>query len=254
MSKIKSFCHSGALGDVVYSLPAIITQGGGDVYIKNVLYAPLKLFLDAQPCVSNVYPLKGRHRHFAHRRGDTVCPKGYPELINLDKYRTNEWNYYGKNNHQHLAKCHLDIFAAEYDLTKPWIFNIEPRVTTPIVVSRSLHYHDKQKIDWKLLEPYKELVTFLGFKRQYKHFVFYAGFEPKWQECENILEIAQVIQGSKLFLGNQSLCFALAEGLKKPRVLEVYHSRPNCNPHGMDGYTDLNNAIIMQYVTEEDCV
>lgn len=250
MAEVKSFCHNGALGDVVYSLPAIITQGGGDIYIKKILHEPLKLFLELQPCISNIHSLAGRHRHFAHREGDTVHPRRCPELINLDKYRGIEWKHYLKKEHQHLAKCHLDIFKAEFNLTKQWIFNIEPKVTTPIVVNRSTHYHDKEEIDWKLLEPYKDLVTLLGFRRQFRHFEFHAGFQPKWIKCENILEIAQVIQGAKLFIGNQSLGFALAEGLKKPRVLEVYHTRPNCNPHGKDGYMYLTNKLIKKYITE----
>jgi len=245
----KSFGHNGQLGDIIYSIPSIISQGGGDVYIKNSFYNTIKSFLLTQDSILNVYSIMELKRHFANREYIVQLQDGI-EVINLDKYRHIERKYHINNNHQHLAKCHLEIFGSKFDLDKPWISNIELKITTPIVVNRSLRYHDKENIDWSLLKPYKEFVTFIGFEKQYKHFVFYAGFEPKCMKCENVLELAQVIKGSKLFIGNQSLCFALAEGMKVSRVLEVYHIRPNCNPSGKDGYTYLNNDIIKKYITE----
>ena len=35
MSDIKTFKHSGNLGDIVYSLPTIIALGGGILYLNN---------------------------------------------------------------------------------------------------------------------------------------------------------------------------------------------------------------------------
>ena len=50
--------------------------------------------------------------------------------------------------------------------------------------------------------------------------------------CKNFLEMAEIIKDSKLFIGNLSFGYTLAEGLKVPRLLEsnpefplVY---PNC--------------------------
>ena len=42
------------------------------------------------------------------------------------------------------------------------------------------------------------------------------------------LELAQVINGADLFVGNQSFPLAVAEALKKPVVVEVDPGEPNC--------------------------
>ncbi len=44
----------------------------------------------------------------------------------------------------------------------------------------------------------------------------------------NLLEVARVIAGSRLFVGNQSCPAAIAEGLKHPMILEVFPTMANC--------------------------
>jgi hypothetical protein len=53
---------------------------------------------------------------------------------------------------------------------------------------------------------------------------------------DNYLQLAQVIQGSLMFIGNQSSPYAVAEGLKVRRVLEVFSKLPNVMPEGLHGY------------------
>jgi len=48
------------------------------------------------------------------------------------------------------------------------------------------------------------------------------------------LDLAQVISGADLFIGNQSCAYAIAEGLKKRAVLEVCTWLPNCLFHRPD--------------------
>ena len=62
--------------------------------------------------------------------------------------------------------------------------------------------------------------------------------------------MTQIIAGSKLFVGNQSFAFSVAEGLKHPRVLEVYYQANNCQPHGNDGYTYLTKELIERYLND----
>jgi hypothetical protein len=64
-------------------------------------------------------------------------------------------------------------------------------------------------------------------------------------------ELAGVIRGGKLFVGNQSLAYALAEGMKVPRVLETFQDCPNCDPLGKDGHVRLTDGVIRRYVLGE---
>ena len=68
--------------------------------------------------------------------------------------------------------------------------------------------------------------------------------------CADALDFASAIRGSKLYIGNQSLGFALAEGMKHPRVLEVYHAMNNCQPQSANGYTHLDDAVIQSYLAD----
>ena len=53
---------------------------------------------------------------------------------------------------------------------------------------------------------------------------------------KNFYDLARIIAGCKFFIGNQSFPFALAEGLKVKRVLELYFECPNVIPAGEHAY------------------
>ena len=54
--------------------------------------------------------------------------------------------------------------------------------------------------------------------------------------CNNFLEMAELIKNSKLFIGNQSSAFAIAEGLKVNRILEQSKDILNVYPLGKKGW------------------
>jgi hypothetical protein len=62
------------------------------------------------------------------------------------------------------------------------------------------------------------------------------------------MEFAQIIKGSKLYLGNQSTGLAIAEGLKVPRVADLYLGRSKQFPKGENGHWGLSKALIRRYL------
>ena len=50
--------------------------------------------------------------------------------------------------------------------------------------------------------------------------------------ANNCLELSNYINSCKFFIGNQSMPFAIAEGLKKDRLLEICSFAPNVIPSG----------------------
>jgi hypothetical protein len=64
--------------------------------------------------------------------------------------------------------------------------------------------------------------------------------------------MASIIKGSKLFIGNQSLGFAIAEGLKVARILEVFYGKNNCHPQSENGHVgnSINLEMIERYINE----
>jgi hypothetical protein len=59
-----------------------------------------------------------------------------------------------------------------------------------------------------------------------------------------------VIAGSRLFVGNQSCPAAIAEGLKRPMILEVYPALPNCCFERPDRINAWDGAIQLPAVSK----
>jgi hypothetical protein len=79
------------------------------------------------------------------------------------------------------------------------------------------------------------------------------GLEIRRENTTSWKELAGVIRGCKLFVGNQSLAFSMAEAMKHPRVLEVCAYAPNCDPQGPNGHIRLTQGIIRKYLMGEEC-
>ena len=58
----------------------------------------------------------------------------------------------------------------------------------------------------------------------------------KIYQSKNFLEMANIIKSSKLFIGNMSAVYPIAEAMKTPRLLEACPEFPVVQPVGGDGY------------------
>jgi hypothetical protein len=72
----------------------------------------------------------------------------------------------------------------------------------------------------------------------------------KYYPIKNALDFAQIIKGSKLYLGNQSTGLAIAEGLKHPRVADIYKGLSKQYPKGKNGHYELSEDLIRRYLNE----
>lgn len=237
---MNKFHHRGSLGDIIYSLPLIFVVGGGDLYLRkknhyNFLYSLLK----KQSCINNVFC----EEDLIEEESSDI----FNGIINLDEFR----KIHKKDLHKHLAICHLEILKQKFDLSELWLSNIIPNHKAKIVINRTSRYHDKEEIDWELLKKYEKDCLFVGLKKEYKSFLNKNKIDMPYYECKDGLEMASIIRGSSLAIGNQSVFFAIAEALKHPRVLEVCYNKNNCQPQSNNGYTYLNKEIIQSYIEVE---
>ncbi|MEW5894793.1 MAG: hypothetical protein AB1650_03380 [Candidatus Omnitrophota bacterium] len=236
---MKTFKHSGNLGDIIYSLPAVQALGGGELYLNNdpskvrvknagmshpmtdEMMRQLRELLIAQPYITDV-------NTFIEQRID----------YDLDQFRR-------RLPFPQLAIVYLKLFGIDFDLTKPWLFNVKEKPVHEIVIQRSDRFLNKYcRLNWSLLKNYQKKCVFIGFKHEYQKFVKDTGLDiPKYPES-TITEFAEIINGSKLFIGNQSLGFALAEGLKKNRILDPYYPFPTAWPLSNNSSFYLTKAVI----------
>ena len=85
-------------------------------------------------------------------------------------------------------------------------------------------------IDYSILKD--QDIIFVGLDSEYQSFKNMYSFEPKRVNVKDALHMAQIINSCRLFIGNQSMAFAIAEQLKVPRILEQYAHAPNVIPQG----------------------
>jgi hypothetical protein len=229
-----NFSHSGHTGDVIYAMPAMYALANGrkiNLYLRlnqpateftkkmrhpngNVmlteksvqLFSPL---LSAQPGINLFAALGNEEVHY-----DLSMFKAFP----FD-YRMSS-----------ITRYFLFSFGVSYPLHEPWL-HVTPdhSFNDAIVIARSSRYRTPG-IDYSILKKYPRVV-FVGLPDEFEDMHPHIP-HMQYKSVANFLELAEVIAGSKLFIGNQSFPFALAEALKAKRMLEVYYQCPNVTAEG----------------------
>ena len=132
------------------------------------------------------------------------------------------------------ARWFFHVSGVQVDLSEPYL-DVDPhkKIVDKIVIHRTFRYRN-QFINYKFLKKYKNLV-FIGLKDEFedlkkdvKNLIFY--------NCEDFLEMAQIIKASKFFIGNQSIAYPMAEAMKVPRILEGCPYFPVSQPIGKNAF------------------
>lgn len=102
-----------------------------------------------------------------------------------------------------------------------------------VVIQRTFRYRN-QFINYNFIKNYKKIL-FIGIKNEFDDFKKSVN-NCEFHDCKDFMEMAQIIKSSKFTIGNSSLAFPIAEGLKTPRLLESCPYFPAAQPHGKNGY------------------
>ena len=235
---MKNFHHRGSCGDIVYSIPTIIALGGGKLYLRkeNQFKFLYNLLARQNPHISYCFLEDGTEKID----------------INLDEFRPVSRN----SPSLHLCQCHADPHHAQINYENAWLVDVYEDISPDIVINWTPRYHDKCEIDYTILKSYQDKCCFVGMQKDHENFCRKYNLKIEYVEVSDALYMAQVIKGSSLFIGNQSLGFALAESMKVPRVLERYFALDNCRPTGKNGYETLTADIIDRaiYCSEKECM
>lgn len=95
-----------------------------------------------------------------------------------------------------------------------------------VIFARSQRYHSPQ-FPWdKALVRFRDPL-FVGLPEEYMAFQTQWGKPIEHMTCSNLLELAGLIAGCELFVGNQSCPLWIAMGLGVPLISEVWPHDPN---------------------------
>lgn len=227
----KVFFHSGDYGDIIYALPVIRAFGGGKLVIGPSTQWKTRLSM-TQAHVDALSPLLKLQTYVHGVEFSEVIPDNVD--LNLNRFRE-----YLCVEHEHmhngaqrlnLAEAHLHVFKLPLDeCEKAWLTVDSPvqLPDRPVLLHRSARWRNN-KFPWqKVMERHAHQAVFVGLESEYNDFTADWGYLP-YQPTKDFLELARLIAGSRLYVGNQSLPYAICEGLKLNSVLEVWPEGPNC--------------------------
>ncbi len=226
------FKHSGNAGDIIYSLPAALALSGNHRihYYLNIgekgHYGkkphPLGGLMLNEKMVEMLKPLLVSQSYIAS------CIPYNSQLIDFDFDLIRSFPF--PLNRGNICRWYFYLFAVTADLSKPWLrVEADRNWNEYIVISRSQRYQ-APGISYSFLKKYNRKI-FIGIESEWKEMKEQLS-EIEYQPVKSFLELAKIIAGSKLFIGNQSFPFSLAEAMKTKRLLEVYHLCPNVNVEG----------------------
>ena len=257
---METFKHSGNLGDIIASLPAIQVLGGGVLHLST---SPInnnsggRSFLTEEH-IEQIKPLLEKQDYIK----SVGIHNGKTCDFDLDSWRLGKLDIRTTN----LAEMQLKLLDLSFDLSKPWLsvnaldvfsnLDSAPHVEfkKEIIISRTDRYNND-------LFPWDEILSlfptrkilFVGLENDYAAFQHN---EIEFYRAKDILELASIIKGGKLFIGNQSLSWWLAESLKVDRWLEACPAWPNSMPLSDNGRFFISPAIqnIFSPMFKEDSV
>ena len=232
-----SFLHYGHLGDIINSLPVIkelaktkkcnlfiqkdkkipehvISKDHpfGSVYLSENSIKKIIPLLKSQNYLRNVEIFNDQKIDI-----DLNFFRDLPINFNIDSVR---WYFHLTGIFPDLSKSYVDIEGHR-------------KFKNYIVIMRSLRRQNK-KINYSFINNYENLI-FIGLKEEFDD-LKKSIKKLEYYESKDFLELASIIKNAKLFIGNLSFGYALAEAIKVPRLLESGPNFPLVYPNGSQGY------------------
>jgi hypothetical protein len=236
--------HSGQLGDIIYAIPAMkglakkvgaekihlyITKNktanhhpdlkhmSGDVMISPGMFQFISPLLERQSCISEVSFVE-----------ESSIPA---TAIDFDVIRSGLLNLSAGN----IKDYYFKAFGLLAEGQSSWIepgFAGRRNGKFDVVIGRSTRYLN-QGINYAILNQLGLRVGFIGLEREFNELMARnKGLAIEYVPVSDAAAAADLIASAALFIGNQSLFFALAEALQANRLLEVFEPVPNVIPAG----------------------
>lgn len=214
--RLPVFAHSGDLGDAIASLSVIKKMGGGNM-----------VFFDRDT---------GRRESMKGKRFECLRPliEAQPYIASCSWSESEPRMDYDFSTFRHDHKQGEDLAAWQarhlgVEISHaPWLLAYRSEKSMGrVVVARSFRYQNTDFPWRRLVSEYRKKLLFVGLKDEHRAFQISTGCLVEYCPTEHLLELAEVIAGAELFIGNQSCPFWIAAGLGVNLIQESY--RPALN-------------------------
>ena len=256
------FKHSGRLGDIVYALPLIksmaerageaaqlfipsdissrlgrdVYHPGGDRLVSTGLFAFIEPLLSAQSYLQSVHYVQS-----------TAVPA---DVIDLDAFKNSRLNLKGGL----IQGWYRKAFGVAFPLDLPWLQlptaegAVQP-IAWNVLIGRTTRFCNTS-INYHCLQDVSR-VGFIGLPYEYEDFCTrYQLTSVQHVPVENALELAQRMLQSRVYVGNQSVNFAIADGMKICRALEAFEPAPVASPVGGLCTEYIGSSALADFISE----
>jgi len=227
-----SYYHSGNLGDLVYALYAIKSNGGGDLLIGTEQYK-------TSPCAMPInrsqfdmlLPLLRSQSYLKNITFWDHYPRGM-FTYDLNRFRNhwNDWVLREREGLNTLCKTHFHALGIthRFDENEAWLTGIAPLPSKRFIIHRSPRYRNP-KFPWKaLVEDHGADMLFIGLEEEHKLFEREVGRRVSYWRVRDFLEMAQLVAGAERCFLNQSFPLSLALASCKSVTVEEWEHSPDC--------------------------
>lgn len=243
--------HSGDLGDIIYSLPFCKSLGivqyligpNSGVRVRETMtrskFEWLAPLLVRQPWIEDV--------EFA--QNPPACD------YDLNQFRKSWFsaaNAFRKD--KRLYECYFEHFVKpnDFDENKPWL-SADPALDTahPVVINRTNRWQH-HNFPWReIAERYQGRMVFLGTPQEHKDWSRQFG-AIEYREVVDALDLANIIAGCQLFVGNQSFAMSVALGLGVPVIQESCPIQADCVLKRSNAqFTHISPSVTLPKITPE---
>lgn len=218
--------HSGDLGDIVYAM-LFCREVFESIHLVLGPERRFRVKTEITPKLFQfLYPLYAEQPWIQSVRQAPFAP---PHAVNLNEFRS---TFFDRSKRR--SSRNFEVYAEHFGTPAlpedtPWLeVTPKPVPSHPVVIARSFRYQNLQ-FPWKAVAAkYRNQLLFVGLQEEYDTWVHVNGRVARYYPVANALELASVIAGAKLFIGNQSFPMALALSLGVPLIQEVSVTTPDC--------------------------
>jgi hypothetical protein len=145
-----------------------------------------------------------------------------------------------------LADIHAAWVGVTLNPYTPWL-KVKPskEMNGKVLVHKSPRYANP-KFPWRALaDKYGDRMVAVGVEDELHVLVTALGREIPLRKTKSYLELAELIAGCDLFIGNQSSPCAIALGLGVPTVQETCLRQPDCIFPGANAYYGWSSEVVI---------
>ena len=232
--------HSGTFGDLIYSLSVVKKLGAGafaialnniEICVAQYGYRPdeVDIMHKGRFTVADfnlIEPLLTRQSYITD-----VVPWKRIHDIDLDQFRGVLFRGFEGNYVEAFYKTfNLPFTADVYNET--WL-EADPLQMASVVINRTFRYRcPNGTASWQNLLEQANITQngiFVGSDEEHEDFEKSTGFRVHYYPVKDFKELADIIAGADLFMGNQSAAYSIAMALGKSSVLETIKIKPLAN-------------------------